>query len=272
MKAQFSSIAVLALSLIAGPQAFSSVVDQTDADVPAPEVQKYLRTPENNGVLTEVLRVEPQLPRGPNEILKDYEAEMAKITSRMSRELGEICQAIANGQLSREQGEYLARERYQIAMMQFQLFSAWHAILEQSVAQASAAQTTDDPSTTGQALVLALPFSSLRLNSTFAGYLKLTPEQRAAIGQVMARERPYVAPLMAELDASRQKLEMATRNALPDQKQVRSLALTQARLLTTLVAENSQLQAKISRLLNSEQRRQIEKLRQGNELSSLRGE
>jgi hypothetical protein len=77
---------------------------------------------------------------------------------------------------------------------------------------------------------------------------------------------------MAELDASRQKLEMATRNADPDQKQVRSLALKQARLLTKLVAENSHLQAKISRLLNSEQRRQIEKLRQGNELSSLRGE
>jgi hypothetical protein len=198
---------------------------------------------------------------------------MAKITSRMSEELGEICQAIANGQLSREQGEYLARERYQIAMMQFQLFSAWHAILEQSVAQASAEQTKDDdPSPTGQALVLALPFSSLQLNSSLAQYLELTPEQSSTIRQVMARERPYVAPLMAELDATRQKLEMATRNASPDQKQISSLALTQARLLTKLVAENSDLQVKILGLLNSEQRRKIEKLRQANELSGLRGE
>jgi hypothetical protein len=77
---------------------------------------------------------------------------------------------------------------------------------------------------------------------------------------------------MAELDGTRQKLEMATRNAHPDQKQISSLALTQARLLTKLVAENADLQAKISRLLNSEQRRKIEKLRQGNEVSSLRGE
>ncbi len=223
-------------------------------------------------MLTVILNVKPQLPRGPNDILEGYEAEMAKITSRMSYELGEICQAITNGQLSREQGEYLARERYQIAMMQFQLFRAWHAILEQAVVQAAATQTKDDPSPTRQALVLALPFSSLQLNSSLAEYLELTPEQSSAIQQVMEKERPYFAPLMAELDATRQKLEMATRNPHPDQKQVSSLALTQARLLTKLVAENSDLQVKILRLLNSEQRRKIEKLRQANELSDLRGE
>ena len=99
MKNPLSSIAVLVLSFIAGPQAFSAVVDQTDADVPAPEVQKYFPTPESDKALTEVLNVKPQLPRGPNEILEDYEAEMAKIASRMSNELGEICQAIANDQL-----------------------------------------------------------------------------------------------------------------------------------------------------------------------------
>jgi len=48
----------------------------------------------------------------------------------------------------------------------------------------------------------------------------------------MASERPYVTPLMAELDATRQKLAMATRNAHPDQKQISSLALIQAHLLT----------------------------------------
>jgi hypothetical protein len=144
MKNALSPLAVLVLSLVAGSQTFSAVVEQTDADVPAPEVQTYCATPANSDVLTEVLKVRPQLPRGPNQILADYEAEMAKITSRMSDELGEIVQVIANGQLSREEGEYLARERYQIAMMQFQLFSALHSILEQAVAQASAAQTRDD--------------------------------------------------------------------------------------------------------------------------------
>src|SRR5258705_3789389 len=86
-------------------------------------------TPESNEALTEILNVTPQLPRGPNEVLEDYEVEMTKIASRMSNELGEIRQAIANDQLSREQGESLARERYQVAMMHYQLFSAWHVIL-----------------------------------------------------------------------------------------------------------------------------------------------
>jgi len=168
MKNPLSSIAILVLLFIAGPQTFAAAVAQTDADVPAPEVQKYFPTPENNEVLTEVLNVTPGLPRGPNDILEDYEAEMTRITSRMSNELGVIRQAIAHGQLSRAQSEYLARERYQIAMMQFQLFSAWHAILEQSVAHASAPQTKDDSSPTEQALVLPLPFSSLQLNSSLA--------------------------------------------------------------------------------------------------------
>jgi Spy/CpxP family protein refolding chaperone len=272
MKNSLSSIAVLVLSFIAGPQTFGAVVDQTDADVPAPEVHKYFPTPETHEALIEVLNVNPQLPRGPNEILEDYEAEMAKITSRMSNELGEICQAIANDQLSREQGEYLARERYQVAMMQYQLFSAWHAILEQAVTQASAAQIKDDHVPSGQALVVALPFSSLQLNSSLEQYLELTPEQSSAIRQVMARERPYVVPLMAEFNTTRQKLEMATRSSHPDQKQIRSLALIQARLLTKLVAEDTDLQGKISRLLNSEQRRKIEKLKQANEVSDLRGD
>lgn len=269
MKTLLSSIALLVLSLIAGPEAFGAALNQTKADATAQEVQKHF-PPENHEVLTEVLNVTPRLPRGPNDILGDYEREMTRITSRMSNELGVIHQAIAHGQLSRAQSEYLARERYQIAMMQFQLFSAWHAILEQSVAHASAPQTKDDSSPTEQALVLPLPFSSLQLNSSLA-QLELTPEQISAIGQVMARERPYIAPLMAELDATRQKLEMATRNANLDQKQISSLPLTQARLLTKLLAENSDLQANISRLLNSEQRRKIERLRQGNELSGLRG-
>jgi Spy/CpxP family protein refolding chaperone len=272
MKNPLSSIAVLVLSFMAGPQTFSAAVHQTDADVPAPEVQKYFPTPESTKALTEVLNVKPQLPRGPNDILEDYEAEMAKIASRMSNELGEICQAIANDQLSREQGEYLARERYQVAMMQYQLFSAWHAILEQAVTQASATQTKDYPSPTGQALVVALPFSSLQLNSSLAQYLGLTPEQSSAIRQVMQTERPYVVPLMAEFDAARQKLAMATRSPHLDQKQIRSLALIQARLLTKLVAEDADLQAKISHLLNSEQRRKIEKLKQANSVSDLTGE
>jgi putative protein kinase ArgK-like GTPase of G3E family len=97
-------------------------------------------------------------------------------------------------------------------------------------------------------------------------------EWAALFRQVMASERPYVVPLMAEFNATRQKLEVATRSTYPDQKQIRSLALAQARLLTKLVAEDTDLQRKISQLLNSEQRRKVEKLNQANEVSDLRDE
>jgi len=270
MKRPLSSIAVLVLSFIAGPRSFGAVADQDGADIPAPEVLKYSLTPETNEALTEVLNVNPELPRGPNEILEEYEGEMAKIASRMSNDLGEIRQAIANDQLSTEQGEYLARERYQVAMMQYQLLSAWHAILEQAVTQASVAQPKDDPSPADQAVVVALPFSSLQINPSLAQYLELTPEQSVAIRQVMARERPNIVPLMAEFNATRQKLEVASRSNHPDQKQIRSLALIQARLLTRLMAEDVDLQGKISRVLNPEQRRKIEKFKQANEVSDLR--
>jgi len=86
----------------------------------------------------------------------------------------------------------------------------------------------------------------------------------------MARERPNIVPLLAEFNATRQKLEVASRSNHPDQKQIRSLALIQARLLTRLMAEDVDLQGKISRVLNPEQRRKIEKFKQANEVSEVR--
>jgi hypothetical protein len=61
MKTMFSSIAVLMLSLIARPQAFSAVVGRTDADVPAPDVQ-YSVPPQDNAVLTESLELSLNFP------------------------------------------------------------------------------------------------------------------------------------------------------------------------------------------------------------------
>jgi hypothetical protein len=98
-----------------------------------PELKTTLyAAPQDNAVLTEVLRVEPQLPRGPNDILEDYEAEMAKITSRVSHELGEICEAMArvSSQANRA-STWLGNIRSRRCSCQ--LLSALHAILEQPV-------------------------------------------------------------------------------------------------------------------------------------------
>ena len=101
MKNQVSSIAVLVLSFLAGPRTFGAVAGPTDADAPAPDVWKYIPAAETNETLTELLSLNPQLLRGPNDILEDYEGQMAKIANRMSNELGEIRKAMANGHISR---------------------------------------------------------------------------------------------------------------------------------------------------------------------------
>jgi hypothetical protein len=269
MKNAFSPIAVLIFSLLAVPQVFCAGANHADAEVRAPEVPPYLTTPEDIEILREVLQVQLEIPRGPQDILADYETGMANITSRISGELGEISQAVGNGELSNAQGEYLAREQYQIAMMQFQFLSASHAILEQAVAQASTASKPAEVPSSEQTLVVPLPFSSLQLSPSLVQYLELTPEQASGIQQVMASERVSFAPLMAELDAARQRLEMATRTDHPDQKEIRPLALAQARMPTKAVAEDADLQGKIPRLLNSEQRRKIDRLEQSNELGGL---
>jgi len=67
----FSSIAILVVSFDCTASRHSApVVGRTDADITAPDVQ-YFVPQQDNVVLTEVLRVEPQLPRGPNDILED---------------------------------------------------------------------------------------------------------------------------------------------------------------------------------------------------------
>ena len=137
----FSPIAFLALSLLAVPDTLNA--HQTDEDR-APEVQMNSGARERE-VPAEILTIQPDVPRGPNEILASYEGEMASITSRISDELGEIVEAVGSGQLSIRQGESLARERYQMATMQFELLSAWHAILQHAVDEARAVPTPPEP-------------------------------------------------------------------------------------------------------------------------------
>jgi hypothetical protein len=85
-------------------------------------------------VLTNVLAVSSGLPRGPQELLQDYEAEMTAITQRFSDAVAVIADAVHSGKLSSEQGQKISAQQYQMAEMQFELLSAWHEMLEQDLA------------------------------------------------------------------------------------------------------------------------------------------
>src|SRR6266478_461082 len=133
-------------------------------------------------------------------------SQMNAVPNWLTQQLGEILQAVDNGDLTREQGEYFSGERYETALMQFQMLRARHAMLEHDIAAASVAPKESAPAQNGQAVVLALPFSSLELDPSLAQYLGLKPEQVSAIQDLMLKERSKIAPLVAQLRTTQQEL------------------------------------------------------------------
>jgi len=119
---------------------------------------------------------------------------MAKITSHLSHELGESCEAIRNGQVSSQQGGYLARERYQIAMNAVSIVQ--RLARGPGTICGTSLRSTDEGSSLVHRAGIGSRAAVLRynLNSSLAQYLELTPKQISAIGQVMARVTPPTLP------------------------------------------------------------------------------
>lgn len=263
---------MLLWSVIGMPHIGMAAKKKSGQDKLAPEAYMRLTRSQSSEVLTEVLEVKPTIPRGASDILADYEAEMGFISRHFSGELAAISQAFAKGQLTREQAEYLSRALYQVTMIQLELLDTWHGMLEQDLAQTSAIGEQPQIRSAGQTLVLPLPFSSLQLDPSLTQYLELRPKQVGAIQNIMAEAGRELTPLMADLKTMRKRLAVATQNGHPNQKQVQSLTLAQTHLLSKIIAANSQMQIRISRVLNPDQRRKLEEVKQQNELWELKGE
>ena len=227
--------------------------------------------------LEEVLNTPSAVPRGPRDLIAEYESGMTDIGNRMSSDLANISQAVQNKELSREQAEYIIGERYQLAMMQFQLLSALHDMLVEDLAQSSTAKSPttskSQPAQTSNGMVLvSLPFSSFELNPSLAEYLELDPTQSQAIQQLMADERRKLEPLMSQLKTTRERLLAATQQGHYDKDEVHSLATAQARMLTNLITANAQMQTKLYKLLTPEQRAKLDRVKRAGDLSVAEGE
>jgi hypothetical protein len=85
--------------------------------------------------LADVLAVQPSMPLGPADLLKEYEQAMAVTAQKFSADVQNIAAAVQQNQITEDQGEYLCNEAYQLAMMQFQAFSGLHDMLEQELSQ-----------------------------------------------------------------------------------------------------------------------------------------
>jgi hypothetical protein len=125
---------LLSIAVIAGTGLAQRA--RNGADVEPPPLDKVLagaKTP-NVAQLAELI-IKPEIPLGPIDVLKEYEQGMALIAQGMAADLVKISRAQEANQVTREEAEYLIGERYQTAMMQYQVLGALHDALERDVAQ-----------------------------------------------------------------------------------------------------------------------------------------
>ena len=147
-------------------------------------------------------------------------------------------------------------EQYQVTHMQFELLSLWRGIEEQDSARIPDVEEKPDSMQDSDVVMVALPFSSLQLNPSVATYLSLTSSQVEAIQQVMMREQQSLEPLMTQLRTTREKL-LAIGSEHINEKQVKALADTEARLLARLIVANARMQSKIYKILSPEQQKRL---------------
>jgi hypothetical protein len=132
-------------------------------DAEPPPLEKILAHAQSpaSAQLAELIVIKPELPLGPTDVLQEYREAMAFIAQSMSADVTNITHAQEANQISREQAEHLIGERYQTAMMQYQVFSALHDMLEHDVAQ-EATRTERMHRTSESDTAVVVPVPSLR--------------------------------------------------------------------------------------------------------------
>lgn len=89
--------------------------------------------PPDSSIIAELLTTSPQLPLGPRDVLNEYEKEMISVVQDACDKLAQIAVAVRQGQISAEQAEYASGQTYALALMQFQMLSTLHEILENTL-------------------------------------------------------------------------------------------------------------------------------------------
>ena len=199
------------------------------------------------------------VPNDPKQVLQDYDSLMIALTQKFSSAIATIAEAAHRGDLSSEQAREMSAEQYQVTHMQFELLSLWRGIEEHELPRIPDGEAKPDSTQESEAVVIALPFSSLQLNPSLTTYLGLTSSQVEAIRQVMTREQHSLEPLMTALRTVREKL-LAIGSGHVNEKQVKALADTEARLLARLIVANARMQSNIYKILSPDQQEKLSDL------------
>jgi hypothetical protein len=158
MKVQWIAAGLLLLSVMVGiPLAQTA---RRGSDVEPPPLEEILANAKRPAAaqLADLTAIKPELPLGPTDVLKEYQQAMALIAQSMSADVANISRAQEDNQISREEAEYLIGERYQVAMMQYQVLSALHDALEHDVVQeVTRAKSVGVGAGSDTAVVVAVP-------------------------------------------------------------------------------------------------------------------
>lgn len=111
-------------------------------------------------IISDLIAVRPEMPLGPQDVLKAYEIAMSLVAERVSTDLSLIVQSQQINQISREQAEYLVQQKYQVAMMQYQVLGALHDVLKHAIEEATQpSKRSVKPASSDTVVVLRWPRS-----------------------------------------------------------------------------------------------------------------
>jgi len=158
MKTRQILIAILILATVWHTAAAQPKKKNIQAEAPPLESILATTSMQSNAVLPDLIALKPEMPLGPQDVLKSYEIAMSMVADKTSADFSVIVQAQQTNQVTREQAEYLLLQSYQMAMMQYQVLSALHDVLKHDVDEAAGQQARQSLKTTSSDTVLVVPF------------------------------------------------------------------------------------------------------------------
>jgi hypothetical protein len=158
MKTRQILVAVLILLTVWHTAAAQPNKKNIQTDAPPPERILAGTSMQPNSFVSDLVALKPEMPLGPQDVLKSYEIAMSLVADKTSADFSVIVRAQQAKQITREQAEYLLQQCYQMAIMQYQVLSALHDVLKQDIDEAAAQRSRQSLKTSNSDTVLVVPF------------------------------------------------------------------------------------------------------------------
>jgi periplasmic protein CpxP/Spy len=97
-------------------------------------------------------------------------------------------------------------------------------------------------------------FGEGRMMAFFAHRLDLTDAQQAQVKDILAKEKPALKPLFAQLAQGRQQMRQLEENGTFDEAQVRALATQQSQTITELMVQKARIKSELLAVLTPDQK------------------